>query len=195
MTVIPRANWLTAHRTSRAPDRLFAWLTRLAALAVVLLLVAIGIQLIAQSMLTWQTFGVADFITGTTWDPVAAVYGALPFIVGTILSSLLALLFAAPIGLLTAIFLAELAPVRLATPLIFMIELLAAIPSVVFGLWGVFVLAPFLRDTVESWIADTLRLDPVPRRSDLRDRPLLGRRDPRDHDPADDRLDLARGHP
>ena len=152
MTVIPRANWLTAHRTSRAPDRLFTWLTRLAALAVVLLLVAIGIQLIAQSMLTWQTFGVADFITGTTWDPVAAVYGALPFIVGTILSSLLALLFAAPIGMLTAIFLAEMAPARLATPLIFMIELLAAIPSVVFGLWGVFVLAPFLRDTVESWI-------------------------------------------
>ena len=116
---------------------------------------AIGIQLIAQSMLTWQTFGVADFVTGTTWDPVAAVYGALPFIVGTILSSLLALLFAAPIGILTAIFLAEMAPARLATPLIFMIELLAAIPSVVFGLWGVFVLAPFLRDTVESWIVST----------------------------------------
>ena len=145
-------------------------------------------------MLTWQTFGVADFVTGTTWDPVAAVYGALPFIVGTILSSLLASLFAAPIGLLTAIFLAEMAPVRLATPLIFMIELLAAIPSVVFGLWGVFVLAPFLRDTVESWIADTLGWIRS-WRPDVRDRPLLGRGDPRDHDPADDRLDLAGGHP
>lgn len=152
MTTLSRTSWLTAHRARRGPDRLFVWITRLAAFAVVLLLVALAVQLVAKSLPTWQTFGVADFVTGTTWDPVAAVYGALPFIVGTILSSLLALLFAAPIGILTAVFLAEMAPARLATPLIFMIELLAAIPSVVFGLWGVFVLAPFLRDTVEAWI-------------------------------------------
>ncbi len=155
MTTIPATSWLTAHRTRRMPDRLFVVVTRVAALAVVALLLALGVTMLAQSMEAWRTFGVADFVTGTTWDPVAAVYGAWPFIVGTILSSLLALLMAAPIGILAAIFLAEMAPGRLATPLIFMIELLAAIPSVVYGLWGVFVLAPFLRDTVESWIADT----------------------------------------
>jgi phosphate transport system permease protein len=86
------------------------------------------------------------------WDPVAGIYGALPFIVGTVLSSLLAIAIAAPIGIFTAIYLSELAPGRLATPLTFMIELLAAIPSVVIGLWGVFILAPFLRGTVEAWI-------------------------------------------
>ncbi len=159
MTTLPTANWLTSRPAGRRPDRAFRWATRLAAVAIVAILVLLGVQLLDSSLLTWQTFGL-DFLTGTTWDPVAAIYGALPFIVGTIASSLIALVLAAPIGLLTAIFLAEMAPGRLATPLIFMIELLAAIPSVVFGLWGVFVLAPFLRDTVESWIADTLGFIP-----------------------------------
>ena len=159
MTTLPMATWLTDRPAGRRPDRAFRWATRLAAAAIVVILLLLGVQLVDSSLLTWQTFGL-DFITGTTWDPVAAVYGALPFIVGTIASSLIALILAAPIGLLTAIFLAEMAPTRLATPLIFMIELLAAIPSVVFGLWGVFVLAPFLRGTVESWIADTLGFIP-----------------------------------
>ena len=95
---------------------------------------------------------VSSFITGQTWDPVAGIYGAFPFIVGTILAALIAVILAAPIGIFTAIYLSELAPGRLATPLTFMIELLAAIPSVVIGLWGVFILAPFLRGTVEAWI-------------------------------------------
>ena len=115
------------------------------------LLILIALLLIWNSRLTWQTFGLA-FITGEVWDPVAGIYGALPFIVGTVLSSLLAIAIAAPIGIFTAIYLSELAPGRLATPLTFMIELLAAIPSVVIGLWGVFILAPFLRGTVEAWI-------------------------------------------
>ena len=76
----------------------------------------------------------------------------MPFIVGTILAATIAVILAAPIGIFTAIYLSELAPGRLATPLTFMIELLAAIPSVVIGLWGVFILAPFLRGTVEAWI-------------------------------------------
>ena len=122
-------------------------------------LVLLAIQLLDSSLLTWQTFGLG-FITGTTWDPVAAIYGALPYIVGTLLSSLIALVLATPIGILTAIFLAEIASPRLATPLTFMIELLAAIPSVVFGLWGVFVLAPFLRVTAEAWISDTFGFIP-----------------------------------
>jgi phosphate transport system permease protein len=137
--------------SGRLADRIFRGLSRLAALAVIALLVLIGLLLAWSSGLTWQTFGLG-FITGQTWDPVAGIYGALPFIVGTMAAATLAVTLAAPIGILTAIFLSELAPRRLATPLTFMIELIAAIPSVVIGLWGVFVLAPFLRVTVEPWI-------------------------------------------
>jgi phosphate transport system permease protein len=159
MAITPMTTWMTTRPPGRGADRAFRWGTRLAAMTIVAVLVFLAIQLTVNSMLTWQTFGL-DFITGTTWDPVAAIYGALPFIVGTLASSFLALLFAAPIGILTAIFLAEMAVPRIATPLTFMIELLAAIPSVVFGLWGVFVLAPFLRVTVESWISDTFGFIP-----------------------------------
>ncbi len=137
--------------SGRLADLLFRGSSRIAAGVVVGLLILIALLLAWNSRLTWQTFGLT-FITGQTWDPVAAVFGALPFIVGTILSASLAVIVAAPIGVFTAIFLSELAPRRIATPLTFMIELLAAIPSVVIGLWGVFILAPFLRDTVETWI-------------------------------------------
>ena len=132
-------------------DAAFRFSSRLAGLTVVALLLLIALLLAIDSRLTWETFGLS-FVTGTTWDPVAGIYGALPFIVGTIEAAAIAIVLASPIGILTAIYLSELAPRRLATPLTFVIELLAAIPSVVIGLWGVFVLAPFLRDTVEAWI-------------------------------------------
>lgn len=137
--------------SGRLADRLFRGSSRFAAFVLVFLLIAIGVLLLANSRLTWETFGLS-FITGLTWDPVASVYGALPFIVGTVLASLIAIVIAAPIGIMTSLYLSELAPRRTATPLTFMIELLAAIPSVVIGLWGVFMLAPFLRGTVETWI-------------------------------------------
>lgn len=132
-------------------DAAFRLSSRLAGLVIVALLLLIALLLAIDSRLTWETFGLS-FVTGTTWDPVAGIYGALPFIVGTIEAAAIAVVLASPIGILTAIYLSELAPRRLATPLTFVIELLAAIPSVVIGLWGVFVLAPFLRDTVEAWI-------------------------------------------
>jgi phosphate transport system permease protein len=141
-------------------ERLFRLLTMTAAFTIVLLLIAIAVRLGVGSSLTWEKFGLG-FLTGTTWDVVNGVYGALPFIVGTIASSLMALVLAVPIGLFTAIFLAELAPRRLAIPLTFLIELLAAIPSVVVGLWGVFVLSPLLRDTVEEWFVDNLGFIPI----------------------------------
>jgi len=147
LTLVARSRQGTGHMA----DRAFRGSTRLAAATVGALLILITLLLIWNSRLTWQTFGLA-FITGEVWDPVAGIYGALPFIVGTVLSSLLAIAIAGPIGIFTAIYLSELAPGRLATPLTFMIELLAAIPSVVIGLWGVFILAPFLRGTVEAWI-------------------------------------------
>jgi phosphate transport system permease protein len=137
--------------SGRLADLTFRGTSRSAASSVVVILILITVLLAANSGLTWQKFGL-DFVTGQTWDPVAGIFGALPFIVGTILAASFAVVVAAPIGILTAIFLSELAPRRVATPLTFMIELLAAIPSVVIGLWGVFILAPFLRDTVEAWI-------------------------------------------
>ena len=146
---------LASRAGSRLPDRLFRGTSGVFAGAIVILLIAVAVLLTASSLETWRTFG-PGFLSGVTWDPVASIYGALPFIVGTIVTATLAMLIATPVGLLTAIFLAELAPRWLAVPLGFLVELLAAIPSVVIGLWGVFVLSPVLRATVEDWIAGTI---------------------------------------
>ncbi len=143
-----RSRWLNADRLFRGGSGVFAF-------GIIVLLGGIGTLLFISSIPTWRTFGLA-FITGTVWNPVTSVYGALPFIVGTLETSFIALLLAAPLGLLTAIFLAELAPRRVSVPVSFLIELLAAIPSVVIGLWGVFVLSPFLRGTIEAGISDTI---------------------------------------
>ncbi len=97
-----------------------------------------------------------SFLTGTNWDPVQEQYGALPFIFGTLLSSLLALLIALPLSLGVAIFLSELTPRWLERPLSFMVELLAAIPSIVYGLWGIFVMVPWLRTAVEPFLRRNL---------------------------------------
>jgi phosphate transport system permease protein len=161
MTIGTRARTPLTRRGSRLADRGFVVLTGALATGIVGLLVAIAVMLTLTSRETWQTFGVIGFLTGTTWDVVNGVYGALPFIVGTVETSLIALLIAAPVGILTAIYLAELAPGRLAVPLTFTIEILAAIPSVVIGLWGVFVLSPFLRSTVEAFLVQTFGFIPL----------------------------------
>jgi phosphate transport system permease protein len=142
-------------RSARLPDRLFHGASALAGGIVVVLLVSVGVLLAVTSSETWGRFGLS-FLTGTDWDPVKGVYGALPFIAGTLMTSAIGMVIAVPLGLLTAIFLAELAPPWLATPLGFLVELLAAIPSVVIGLWGVFILSPILRSTVEDWLAGTI---------------------------------------
>ena len=102
-----------------------------------------------------QRFGLG-FVGGTTWDPVAGQFGALPFIFGTLASSLLALLIAVPLSIGLAIFLTELAPRWLAAPIAFGTELLAAIPSVVYGLWAIFVLVPWLRSAVQEPVANAI---------------------------------------
>ena len=145
---------------SRLPDRVFRVTSGGLGWATVGILGLLAVLLAVNSGEALGTFGLG-FVTGTTWDPIAGVYGALPFIIGTIGSAFIAIVIATPIGLLTAVFLAELAPRRVAVPLTFTIELLAAIPSVVFGLWGVFVLGPFLQKTVESWIVGTLGWIPI----------------------------------
>src|SRR3954462_11058246 len=111
---------------------------------IVLLVAAIGVELTRQSWLSIQTFGLYFWIT-RTWDAVAGKFGALPFIWGTLYSSILALLIATPIALGIAVFVSELSTPWLRCALIFLTELLAAIPSIVYGLWGIFVLVPAVR--------------------------------------------------
>ena len=129
------------------------------ALVLFLIVAAIGVELTRQSTLSIQKFGFAFWRT-QTWDPVAGDFGALPFIWGTLYSSVLALLIATPIALGIAIFIAELCPAALRQPLVFLTELLAAIPSIVYGLWGIFVLVPAVR-AVESSMPQTLRALPL----------------------------------
>ena len=131
-------------RRRSADDRLFRLGTGIFALLVVVLVAAIGYELFDNSRLSIAKFGLAFWRT-KTWDPVAGEFGALPFIWGTLYSSFLALLISTPIALGIAIFVSELAPRSLRTPLAFLTELLAAIPSIVYGLWGIFVLVPVVR--------------------------------------------------
>ena len=128
--------------------------------ALVLAAVAgIGIELYRESILSIQKFGFQFWLTDT-WDPVSQNFGARPFIWGTLYSSILALVIAAPISLGIATYLSELCPPRLRQPLIFLTELLAAIPSIVYGLWGVFVLVPLVRQ-LETKTPESLRQLPL----------------------------------
>jgi phosphate transport system permease protein len=127
-------------------DRIFKLLLTAAALAVPMLLGVLVYELWSGAELAIRRFGV-DFVTTSVWDPVAERFGALPLIFGTLLSSLIALLIAVPLSLGVAIYLTEFAPKAVRQPVAFLIGLLAAIPSVVYGLWGIFVLIPALKTT------------------------------------------------
>lgn len=133
-------------------DRNFYYLLRFGAFATIALLLAIGIQVGCLAWPAFQKFGFG-FIFETDWDPVNQMFGALPFLHGTVVSALLAVFIAAPISVGVALFLNEVVPRRIASVIGFLVEMLAAIPSVVYGLWGIFVLAPFLRTTVQPWLA------------------------------------------
>ena len=112
-------------------------------------------QLITRSKLTLHTYG-WHFFVRDAWDPVSGDFGALSFIYGTLVSSVIALVLAVPLAVGTAIFVTEISPRFLRKPISFLVELLAAIPSVIYGLWGIFVLAPILRQYVEPWLAAAL---------------------------------------
>ncbi len=128
----------------RSDDRFFRLGTGFFALLVVVLVAGIAYELYRNSRLSIAKFGF-DFWRTTVWDPVAGNFGALPFIWGTLYSALAAMVISTPIALGIAIFLSELSPRPLRTPLTFLTELLAAIPSIVYGLWGIFVLVPIVR--------------------------------------------------
>lgn len=133
-------------------DKTFKWVALLLALVAVILPVSIIIELIRTSDPSIHKFG-WKFITSSAWDPVQEVFGALPFIFGTIVSSIIALLIAVPLGLGASVWLVETAPKWLREPVSFLVELLAAIPSIVYGLWGIFILVPLLRDKFEMPLA------------------------------------------
>lgn len=141
-----------AQRTSgQLSDKVFAWTVRGIAALVPLLIVGFGVQLYIQSSQSRHLFG-WRFLTTSTWDPIFDHFGAWPFIFGTLLTTVIGLVIAAPLGIGVAIFLAELAPSWLKGPVAYLVELLAAVPSVVYGLWGIFVLAPLLQHDVEPWL-------------------------------------------
>jgi phosphate transport system permease protein len=129
---------------TRSDDLFFRVGTGVLAVLIIAVVAAIGVELWRQSALSRHAFGLRFWLTDT-WDPVAGNFGARPFIWGTLYSSLLALLLSTPVALGIAVYLSELTPARLQRPLVFLTELLAAIPSIVYGLWGMFVLVPWVR--------------------------------------------------
>ena len=143
----------------RSSDLTFRLGTGLFGLVLIFIVAAICFELTRQSMLSIHKFGF-NFWRSQTWDPVAGEFGALPFIWGTLYSSILALVIAAPISLGIAVFISELSPAILKQPLVFLTELLAAIPSIVYGLWGIFVLVPVVR-SFEASAPPALRALPI----------------------------------
>jgi phosphate transport system permease protein len=141
-------------------DRVFRWITATFAFLIVVTLAAMALQMLRASGPSLLRFG-PRFLLDTEWDVVHEQFGALAFVFGTVVSSLVGLVLAVPVALGVAIFLAELAPAWLARPLGFLVELLAAIPSVVYGLWGIFVVAPWLRTSVEPFLGKTLGFLPL----------------------------------
>ncbi|MGC2695278.1 MAG: phosphate ABC transporter permease subunit PstC [Candidatus Angelobacter sp.] len=133
-------------------DTVFRSIVVFCGVAVVAIVGLIVYELVSQSQLSMGKFGLR-FLVKQIWDPVAEDFGALPFIYGTVVSSLVALAIAVPLSIGTALFLTELCPRRIRGILSLLIELLAAIPSVIYGLWGIFVLAPFLRAHVQPFLA------------------------------------------
>jgi phosphate transport system permease protein len=136
-------------------DRIFKLLMLLCGAAVLGTLVLIIYELVLRSGPSWHAFGL-KFFAAHEWDPVNQQFGAMPFIYGTLVSSLLALIIAVPLSIGVAVFTTEMCPKALRSPLSFFVELLAAIPSVVYGLWAIFVLVPLLSGYVEPFLSRTL---------------------------------------
>ncbi|HEY4862554.1 MAG TPA: phosphate ABC transporter permease subunit PstC [Xanthobacteraceae bacterium] len=131
-----------------ATDSFFKYLTRAAAITVLAILFGVFVSLTLGAWPAFRTFGF-DFLTAQTWNPVTEKFGALAPVYGTILTSLIAMLIAVPVGIGIAIFLTELCPQLLRQPIGIAIELLAGIPSIIYGIWGLFVFAPFLQQHVQ----------------------------------------------
>jgi len=149
-------------RRGRSGDDLFKYLAAILASSVILILVLMVLELARGSFPALKRFGIG-FATGVEWNPVVGKesFGALPYILGTLVTSAIALVIGVPLSLGIAIFLAEMAPSSIRTPLSFMIELLAAVPSVIYGLWGVFVFRFWVRDLIEIPLSTYLGFIPA----------------------------------
>ena len=142
-------------------DRVYRIAITIAALTIPALLVLAGAAILLGGWPALRQFGMS-FVTSSDWDPVAGHFGAAPAVFGTVVTSALALIIATPLALGVALFISEIAPSWLRQPLGFLVDLLAAIPSVVYGLWGVFVLVPLLRVHVMPFLSTTLHLGSFP---------------------------------
>jgi phosphate transport system permease protein len=148
---------LASSTRTRALDRMrvgdlgFRVLTRTAAITVLVILGAVIVSLISGSLPALRTFGL-NFLIEERWNPVTERFGALAPIYGTLVTSIIAMLIAVPVGLLIAVFLTELCPLWLRRPIGIAIELLAGIPSIIYGIWGLFVFAPFLQQTLQPFL-------------------------------------------
>jgi phosphate ABC transporter permease protein PstC len=143
---------------SRLPDQLTQWGLSALAVLILLLIAYFFVRLIGKSETAFSHFGIS-FILGNDWDPAHEIYKGLPLLVGTLVTSTIALIIGVPIAVATALFITELCPRRARGPIGMLVDLLAAVPSVVYGLWGVFVLAPKLQG-FEKWIANTFSFIP-----------------------------------
>jgi phosphate transport system permease protein len=156
---VKNAPFTTKHQL-RVGDLIFSKLTLFFSIVLVAILVGLLIALSIDAWPAIHRFGLS-FLTSVEWDPVNDTFGALPAVYGTLLSSFIALIIAVPISLGSAIFLSELAPEWLKKPCSFLIETLAAIPSVIIGLWGLYVMVPFIRNPVEMWLGSNLGFFPL----------------------------------
>ena len=147
-------------RTHSLGDRFFRTILFVAAALILIIVAAMIAMMFSYSLPTIREFGFG-FLIGRVWNPAMGSYGALPFIYGTVVSSVIALVISVPVSIGIAVFLTEQAPVRLARPIAFLVELLAAIPSVVYGLWGIFVLAPFIREYLGAFLQKYLGFIPL----------------------------------
>ena len=144
----------------RMGDIGFRLLTRLAAITVLVLLGAIILSLISGALPAFREFGLG-FLVEERWNPVTEKFGALAPIYGTLVTSFIAMLIAVPVGILIAVFLTELCPMWLRRPIGIAIELLAGIPSIIYGIWGLFVFAPFLQQTLQPFLINTFGQLPI----------------------------------
>src|SRR5262245_58876971 len=144
----------------RMGDVIFRILTRASALAVLAILGGVMLSLLIGSLPALREFGFS-FLTEQRWNPVTEKFGALAPIYGTVITSFIAMLIAVPVGLLIAVFLTELCPLWLRRPIGIAVELLAGIPSIIYGIWGLFVFAPFLQETLQPFLIATLGNVPI----------------------------------
>jgi phosphate transport system permease protein len=160
--IVPATTTPARHSLERRShgDRVFKGLLTLGAVSIPVLLAFLVFELWSGARLAIGRFGLG-FITTSVWDPVAEKFGAFPLIFGTLVSSLIALVIAVPLSLGVAIYLTEFAPKPIRQPVAFLISLLAAIPSVVYGLWGIFVLIPLLRKSVFPLLRDVFGFLPL----------------------------------